>query len=133
MSKAQINKVANNKKVYYGDNFLFAGEKKRGLVKVCWNHQGFYFDQSIVARRTSLCCVLLLSLFVLKVLLSGGHHCVVVCCCCCCCCVVVVVVVVVVVLFVNKVLLSGGHRAGEEGKGWRRKPCKSLAGEKYIV
>ena len=27
-----------------GDNFPFAGEKKRGLVKVCWNHQGFYFD-----------------------------------------------------------------------------------------
>ena len=97
MTNTQINKVANNKKVYHGDNFLFAGEKKRGLVKVCWNHQGFYFDQSIVARRTSLCCVLLLSLFVIKVLLSGGH------------------------------------RAGEEGKGWRRKPCKSLAGEKHIV
>ena len=26
------------------DIFPFAGEKKRGLVKVCWNHQGFYFD-----------------------------------------------------------------------------------------
>ena len=44
MTNTQINKVANNKKVYHGDNFLFAGEKKRGLVKVCWNHQGFYFD-----------------------------------------------------------------------------------------
>ena len=44
MTNTQIKKVANNKKVYHGDNFLFAGEKKRGPVKVCWNHQGFYFD-----------------------------------------------------------------------------------------
>ena len=36
-------------------------------------------------------------------------------------------------LFVIKVLLPGGHRAREEGEGWRRKPRKSLAGEKHII